>query len=195
MSLAAGAIASENWIENVFLGVISISALIQTFRLYYFLWKQDEIIELTRCITNYSMNDLKEFKRVNKKIDVFMKFASYYHLMIFCGAIAVITEALPIFSSEKHLPLNMTLPFDWERSEIIYWITFAFVAYEVIFSVLCAVFNTFIWHLMMSCATHYEILGNEFRNLGAACRATILKKEITADELIILIRKHLALQR
>lgn len=196
MSLAAGAITSENWIETIFFGVISISALIQTFRLYFFLWKQDEIVVFTHIISSHSIKDLKEFCRVNNKIENFMKFASYYHCMIFCGAITVIVLALPIISHKKQLPMNMTFPFDWKQSEIIYWIAFGFVAYEVMFSVLCAVFNTFIWYLMMSCATKYEILGNEFRNLGVDGRLTALKKEkFSADKLILVVKGHKALQQ
>lgn len=196
ISLAAGAITSVNWTETIFLGVISISTLIQTVRLYYFQWKENEIYRFTHSITAHSIKDPKEFNSVNEKIGVFMKIASIYHSAIFCSGITINILALPIISNERHLPMNIDLPFDVKKSEIIYWIAFVFVAFEIMCSVLFTVFNTFIWYLMMSCATKYEILGNEFRNLGVVARVTILKKgKISAADLIALIRKHQALKQ
>lgn len=167
ISLAVGAYTSKNNDEASFLAVLSIVAVNLSVRMYYILWKKDEIHELTRDIGTHTIKEYEEYNNINNRIEVFIKFWTRFQFMVLCSVLSSILIALPIFTSELILPLNFYFPLNWKQSKIMYWMGFTLVVYELIMSYLVTFFNGTIWYLMMCCATRYETLGNELRCLGS----------------------------
>lgn len=196
ISLIGGALSSANNMERIFLGVMSIIALVSAVKLYYFILKMDTIHQLIRKMGVHSLENKEEFNRVSFRINVFIKFISYFEVTLLCAVMTLIIIALPLFSNEKRFPLNIYFPLDWENNEFYYWITYAFVAYELLMCVVSTFSNVIIWYLMMACVTECEILGNEFKNLGLATAETDSKISISEKQklflkqLIQLIKKH-----
>lgn len=203
LSLAIGAHTSENETESIFLGVMSIVAFVGTVRLFYFVLKKDEILNFIRKISVHTIKNFEDDQEVKQKINLFIRFASYYEVMLAVAVISVI--ALPIFSTENRLPFTIFFPLDWRSNKVYYWITFAFVSYELLMTVVCTFFNVIIWYLMMALVLEYKILGNEFKNVGWIDKATTEtlstklsvkeKSDLFRRELISLIKKHRNLQK
>lgn len=198
IALLLGGLISDNETERVFLGVVGIVTVVLSVRFYYIIWKKDEIVGFIREIGTFSMTDNGEFNEVNNNIKGFMKFVSYLEFVLLCAVIGLSIVSLPIFSNEKHLPFNIYFPLDWKQSEVVYWIAYIFVMYEVVLSWMCTLFNVIVWYLMMSCATKYKLLGNKFRKMGFDGRTLISvsgKQDLFLEELIELIKDHQNLQK
>lgn len=201
ISLAAGSYFSDNETEQLFLGNLSIAQFVLTAKLYFFLLKNEQIIEFIRKLGAHSTKDSGLFNKVNNKIRVFVKFGTLLASMLLYVIIALTITSLPIFSKEKKLPVNLYFPVNWKENELFYWMAFAFVDYLFITSVVIALMNMIIWYIMMSCAIKYEIMCNEFRNIGFVNTTTTAAKEqivsrqkiqqnLFCAELISLIKYH-----
>lgn len=200
ISVFVGSYLSNNATESTFLLALSFSLFIHFVKLYYFLWREDEILRFVHTMGTHSIKELDEFKKHNNKINIFIKFAFLYHLTIFLGTIVMTFAALPIVSNKKCLPLNVYSPFNWKENELAYWIAFASV---VCLMTLCMVYNWFysiFWYLLICYGMKYQTLGNEFKNVG---KTTLNKKvnisvaekqNLFLEELIALIIKHKGLQ-
>lgn len=200
VSLIAEAFTSDNESEAIYLGVVSIVAFVLAVRLYYFLLKKDEILELVHKMCTHSVTDNEQFHKVSNKIRVFIKIITYFGIMVVCSVSIQTVIALPMFSNEKVLPYNIYFFLDWRKSQLAYWIAFVFVMYESMISIVCVLFNIIIWYLMVSCVTEYQILGSEFRNIGTKITLTenilsvVQKQELFLEELTSLIKRHQNLQ-
>lgn len=198
-SLVMGALTCVNETETIFLGVMSIIAIVGAVRLYYFILKKDEVLSLIRAIGVHEIKDSAEkFHQVNKNINIFIRFVTCFQVMLLVAAILVPIIALPIFTTERRLPLNIYVPLDWKNNEFIYWIIYIFVTYEIFMSVVCGFFSVVIWYLMMALVFEFELLGNEFKNLGWG-RTTETSsngelQDFFFNELRSLIKKHKNLQ-
>lgn len=204
VSLMTGAFTNDNESEEMFLVVLSIVTFVLAIRLYYILWRKDEIIGFIRKLGAHSITDSEQFDRVNHKITMFIKFITLMELTLLGAVIAMTIITSPIISAEKQLPMNIYFPADWKHNEIVYWIAFTFVIYEMIISMSSSLLNPVIWYLMMSCAIKYQTLGHEFQNLGFNTGEKSLTEKITSvDEngdlfhtkLILLIKNHYDLQK
>lgn len=181
----------ETVTESIFLVVMTIITALATTRLFYFIVNQDKILKLIREIGVHRINDTEEeFHRMDGIVNVFVRFASYYLVMSFSTIVIMVTINLPIFSMEKRFPFNVFIPLDWSSNETYYWIIYIFVSYNAFMSVACILFNVIIWYLMLALALEYDILGNEFRNMGWINETT----DSFHRELISLIKKHRNLQ-
>lgn len=185
ISVAAGAVLSENEAESIFLANISIIAFNLTIRLYYWQWKQDEIINFIEQFGTHSIDDSKLFNQIDKKIGNFVKFATIFKFMTTAAILTII--GLPIVSNEKRLPLNIYIPFNWKESDILFCVAFLFFVYEMILAITFILFNLIIWYLLINSAIKYEILGTEFRRIG--------EEGLFNQELIARIRHHRNLQK
>lgn len=203
ISLIGGAILSDNNTEPIFLGVMAIVTSVLIVRLYHFVLHMDEILFFIRMGV-HTIKDREEFNEVNDKIKAFIKFVSSFQLMIVSAVLTMIIIALPIISNEKRLPLNIYVPLNWKTNDIYYWLTFAFNTYEASITIVCTFFNVLIWYMMMACMIQYQVLGNEFKNLGFNNQAKQdNKREISVSEkqnaflheLIQLIKRHQHLQK
>lgn len=200
ISLFAGILVSDNETETILIAIVAQTCVLHTAKLYYFLWKEDEIRKLIRSMGVISIQDHHEFNRVNNKINSFSKFVTILHSLVLCGVIAFLTAALPIISSKKRLPVNVYSPVNWKNNEINYWLVYIFTTCEILLCYVYDIFNAMIWYLMMCCGIRFQTLGNEFRNSGT--KKVTLKNELSTagqqdfflEELITLIRKHQSLQ-
>lgn len=120
ISLVIGAYKSKDKDETRFFAVDSIVVLNLTVRLYYILWKIEEILEYNSQIGAYFIKNHEEFNQVNSKIEVFMKFASCFLFMNLGSNVALIILKLLIITNENELPINLYFPFDW-RQNVIGW--------------------------------------------------------------------------
>ncbi len=190
-SLVAGALICDNDTERIFLGVMSIVAGVAAVRLYYFVLNKDKILKLIRKIGVHKIKGSDdEFHLVIQKVNVFIRFASYYEAMLLSTVTSLMIISLPIISNEKRLPFNIFIPLDWRSNEVYYWVSFTFVSFEILMTVVCTLFNVIIWYLMLALVLEYELLGNEFKSMGWING----KSDIFGRELISLIKKHRNLQ-
>lgn len=148
--------------ESIFLWQIAIIVVVITIKLYYLLWKKDEILTfLYRRTECYA-----EFNEDNKKMKIFMKFVNAYYFMLVVSALVYVATTLPMFSRERELPFFIRFKLTGEYSEIIYWIAYVFLMSNIFF---CNVFNlitSIIWYVMLNYGIEYETLGSKFRKLG-----------------------------
>ncbi len=80
LSVAFGALTTDDNDECVFLTVTSGILVVQAYRLRIILWGKNVFLLLIYQINTHSTNDRKEFIRMNKKLNVWMKFVRYYLL-------------------------------------------------------------------------------------------------------------------
>lgn len=158
---------SDDKSESVFLVQVEISAIVMAVKLIYLLWKKDTILEmLSTTMVAHSISDHVLFMQVNKKITKFMKFVHVYLVMIAVIVFILIISPLPIFSVEKKLPLSIPFSLDCKYSEIIYWLTYAFLTFQICLIAVVNLLTVIIWYVMLNCSIKYQILGNQFRRLG-----------------------------
>jgi len=201
ISTVGGAFQCDDDGESKYLANVSIITFVTTVRSYYLLWKKDEILEFIHTFGAHSIKNNEDFKRVNKKVNKFVQFICFFEVMVAVGIVSTIVLALPIVCNEKRLPLNVYIPFDWKENEVIYWMTYLISSYQMMLSVALALFNFIIWYLMMSCGIKYQLLGNEFREMGfvhgESVRNIIVARnqELFLKELLEQIKYHRHLQK
>lgn len=203
LSLIGGSITSEDEADHIFLGNMAIVVSVVLFRLHYFLRKKEEILEFIHKFGAYSTNNSKIFDEINKKVNNFVKFASIFMTLL------AVTDLLnlvlpPFFSNDKRLPLNVYTYFNWKESEFIFSMAYVIVTYNSIMAFVYVLFTLITWYLMMSCATTYQILGNELMEMGSVddVQMKLEKRKISLaekqklffEELIAKIKYHQTLK-
>lgn len=199
ISLAVGAYITEDRSEKTFLLVCSIISTNLTARHYIFVKNSEVIIKLTHQFCTHLVKSHEEFIYINKKIDFIMKISRNYILAMFLSSL-IFVSFHPLLSDEKRLPLNIYSPLDWKNSDISYVITYAFILYQFLLYITCNLFYIIVWYQMIACATKYQTLRNEFKNLFSVHGKTSLtssvakKQQIFLEELYALTKAHLNLQ-
>lgn len=202
-SLVIGALICEDHNEAIFLGVMSIIAIVAAVRLFYFVLKKDEMLRFVRKMGVHVTKDSDEFDRAISKINNVLRFVPYFVVTLLCAVVILMITALPVVSTERRFPLNIYFPLDWRNNELYYWIIYTFVSYELFMSVVCTTFTVIIWYLMIAFVLEYEMLGTQFRNLECIkatpekIRSTLSsrgKQNLFLKDLILLIKKHKNLQ-
>lgn len=166
----------------------------------YILWKKDEIISFLRKMGVHLVQTRNDFIQINNNTNNLITFSTIYHLLVFLGLLGIMVS--PIFTSERNLPVNTYIPFDWRNKSILYVIAFAYVTYALIFSGVFTVFTVMLWYLMMSCVTKYKLLGYDLKHIHLACESKLKKENISVvekqnlflKELIVLIKNHQHIQ-
>lgn len=188
LSLLMSVFRSNNRDEATFLSVLTIICLVHLVRLCYFLWKQDEILELGTQITD----NHEDYTRTISNHNVFMNIISWYLLL--CYGLLFISI---IFAwSQNEFPLNIhpfLFPLEWKSVKVFYYIAFAFFTYELFLCIVYASINTIIWYLMTSCSTKYRFLGSSLRSLGSNennVAKRIIKQDLYHQKLKGLILYH-----
>lgn len=197
VSLMAGAFTNDNEAEKMFLVVLSIVTFVLAIRLFYILWKKDRIIGFIHKLGRHTITDGEQYHRVNDKIMIFIKLVTFMELMLLFAVIAMTIITSPIVSTKKMLPMNIYLPFDWKHNDLLYWIAFAFVIYEMMISMTSSLMNPIIWYLMISCASKYQLIGHELKGLGNVVSSSIAigDKDSYQMQLISKIKDHHDLQK
>lgn len=194
-SIIAGACTNDNEPELMFLVALSVTISVVLVKFYYILWKQDQIHEFIQELGTHLIADINEFNQVNKEITIFIKLATYMCSMTLYSGIAAAVIALPIFTKERVLPVNLYFPVDWKHNDLFYCMAFVVVTYFMMITVVISLLNVIVWYLMMSCGIKYRLLEKEFKNLGFVRGNTTSKESIIQNaELIDIIKMHQNLQ-
>ncbi len=178
ISIGLGAHSTDDQDESVFLTVLSIIAIVQTYRMWIILWSKNEVLLLVNQIGSHSTDDRETFVRINKTLNVFTKFLRYF-LLVVASMSFVCVVLFP--ATEKHVILNIALPFDSDNNEIAFWVASAFVGVGFFFAAVCAIITKLIWYLMLSVSFEYKILGNQLRKMGISTR-TDRKASLAAQQ-------------
>lgn len=120
-------------------------------RLFFIIWRQNEIFELLHRIDVYLIKEEQDFTVIANKLKSFTKWITYfYSYAIFMGV--CITVGVPFIRSKKNLFLNVGFPLDYKNDEISFWIVFLFVFTETSLSISSVSYSIIIWYLMFNCA-------------------------------------------
>lgn len=122
--LGAGAALSDNMNEAISLASTSIGAFLMLVKLTYVLSKKKEVLTFLQDICEHSVVDYNEFTEIDKKLDNFAIFGYCNLLSMFLSVSGFIIISLPVFSSERRLPLNIAFPWDWKTSDVAFWTAF-----------------------------------------------------------------------
>lgn len=192
LSLIAGAFASDNMGEFVFLVESSILSAVSLIRLLYVIWRKNEILDLINRICDYGVKDEQTFSQTNDKLNIFMKFSTaFVSLVYFCGISMVLV--IPFLSTERTLFFNIGFPLDWKNNEFAYWMAFTFVVTQVIITAVSLLFPVIVWYLMASCGWRYVALGQQIRDMGKIKLedATAIEMKISNAEIDNLYQRDL----
>lgn len=157
---------SEN--ELIFLIAVEIMISVITIKLYYLLWEQDNVLAFVNDpIVDHLTADPDILMKLNTKIENFMNFVHSYLTMIGMSFTFYIISSLPIWPTERKLPLLIPyFNFIGKYSEIIYWIEYVYVVSGLICGFTCTLMNVIIWYIMFNYSVEYQVLGKQLRNLG-----------------------------
>ncbi len=180
LSIVVGALTTDDNDECVFLTVASIGIAVQAYRMCIILWRKNEFLSLVNQICTHSTNDRVEFIRINKKLNVSMKFLLYF---IFAFAFSVCFACVLFPLTTKELPLNIAFPLNRHSSDVAFWIASAYLGGGVFWSVVCYILTNIIWYLMINISFEYKILGNQLRRMGTiSAYASQLKVSLAAQQ-------------
>lgn len=164
-SLTAGAITSENILRSIFSIEIAIITGVLSVKLFYVIWKKNQILDLLRKFGVYYIEDYEDVILVNDKVKSFMKFSIVFYILVNCSALSC-AIVVPFLGSEKTLFLESGFLMDWKNNETEFWIAFTFGFFGTILSIIIVLVTIIIWYAMLNCALKYTILGNQIRNMG-----------------------------
>lgn len=163
MSMSLKAYITDDKDERVLLTVVSILETVQVYRLWFVLWKKNELFTLLLETGTHYTNDEQEFIQVNNKLKLRMKFVQYF--LIMCLIALIFANILPIING-KRLFFNIAFPFDRQNSETAFWVKFLYSAGAFFWSYVCCLYAVILWYLMLSLKLKYKMLGNQFKNMG-----------------------------
>ncbi len=195
--LVTCAVLSDSATQTIFLIAVEILLSVVTIKLIYLLWKKAVICEFAfePIIAHYSTFDNDTFAAVNRKIKNFTNFAYAYSGMLGIAFLLYIFSTLPMFSNGKKLPFFISFTLVGKYSELLYWITYAFVMSEILVGYTCSAFNIIIWYIMFNYSVEYEVLGIQIRNLGMSKSTDFVRSQPSTAtnyrrDLIRLIKTH-----
>lgn len=201
ISAIIGGLLSDHMSDAIFLFSAGIALLVASVKLTYILRKKKEICSLIRDACTHSVADYEVFVTVNDKGKDLITFSHSLFLIICVSYGLNVIFHLPIFSSERNLPLNIWFPFDWKNNAVIYWTAFAYVSMAILITIITISLNVIIWYLMMNCAIKYQIVENQFSNMFLTIptirRRKISKLEedsLSLQELVGIIKSHQNIQ-
>lgn len=162
LSLALGAYLTDDKDEFIFLTFVAISAAVLIYRLWHILWEGNAMLMLVHEIGTHYTDDPTEFVRVNEKLKMLMKFVQFFVVMALAGTIYTILQSVVQYK----LFFNIAFPLDHRENGIAFWIALTFVIGGLILTNISIIFITMHWYLMLTLVLRYELLGNQFRNMG-----------------------------
>ncbi len=165
ISIAAGAIESNDNDEKVFCGYSVLMTIVFQTKLLYLIWKKKEILDLFNLVCDYCVKDCETYNLVNDKSKIFMKFSVSTLNAIYVGvAFAALVE--PFVGAERKLLFRFGLIFDWRRNEFAFWAAFIFTVIIAAIATVLMTFTLFLWYLLASCSWSYEALGCKMKKMG-----------------------------
>lgn len=182
ISLVAGAIASDNQDEKIFLAEATIASVVLYVKITYVIWKKGRVLDMINHIGVYSMQNYEEFTLVKNKTKRFMKFLTFF--FVITSAAGYVALFAPTLGKEKILLFNIGFPLDWKNSETAYWIAITFIFTQINIAYIGILFSILIWYLMINCALRYKLVGRKIVNMGEISEANEItnKRKITDEE-------------
>lgn len=166
--------------EQIFFVEIEIVISVELVKCWYLLYRKDEILQfLNDPIVTHCNTDYDEWMEVNKKNNKFSKFIKVYSWALAAGILINIPVALPIFASEKKLPLFIPFDFESDYDTVFYWLAFVYISISCFCCAIYTLATVFLWYIMFNYAIEYKLLRNKFRRLGYA--TTEMRKKSTAN--------------
>lgn len=187
--------------EFIFLIATFMAYSVINVKLYYLLRQQQDICSFLYDICSHSISDQIEWIRINDRINIFIKFVTYFLILAASGTLPFFCFRLPLFSAEKKLPLTIGFPLNWRNNEFSYWAAYFFVTMNHVLTVAFLSSTVIIWYIMVNCSIKYESLGSKFRRFGTniAIEEEMIseaeKKQLFLREFIDLIRKYQELKK
>lgn len=149
--------------ESVFLTVTALIGTLQAYRLYYVITKQTKLLEMLNTLSVNSTDDYDTFCSAESKLKNLITFARTWINVSFFLFVSVVI--LPLI--KKGLIFDIALPFNYKTNLIGFWIAYLYVATAFLLSVSLILFAAIlIWYMMLNFVIKYDILGNNFKNLG-----------------------------
>lgn len=164
ISAALGAFVSQDWNECVFMAVAAVMIAVLTLKLFYICWRREMILRFLHEVSEHSIKHHNTFIRINNRIESFIKFGYAFLAMILMAQLSLTVP--PLFLSEKILSINIWFPLDWKTSAISYWIAYFFAAGSLLYLCVISFLTIILWYMMLNCTIKYEILGDQFREMG-----------------------------
>lgn len=112
------------------------------------------------CVSD--TDDYSAFRKADRKMKKFMTFITYFLATSFTLCIAV--AGIPLV--KKKLIFDIAFPWNYKTKKFAFWMAYALVAGVYTLSVTIVCFSSMMWYMMMSFVVKYELLGNDFKNLG-----------------------------
>lgn len=84
-------------------------------------------------------------------------------------AIIFIMVVFPIsneVANGTRLFFNIAFPLDTSANKIALWMAVLFINGSLFVGVVCCSYTTVLWYIMLSLGFRYNVLGNQFKNLG-----------------------------
>ncbi len=188
ISNIAGAVASDNRDDKVFLIEVTIMCIVLLVKLWYIIWRKRETLELLDRICDYNVEDRETFDLVNSKLKKLMKFcAAFFTAVLICGIYLSFFE--PLLRTEKKLFVNFGFPLDWKNNDLAYWLANLFFATQMIIVFFGSTFSVITWYLMANCGCSYVVVGQRIRKMGEMRSAVKIKISKTQKD--TLYQRHL----
>nr|QGW45425.1 odorant receptor 52 [Bradysia odoriphaga] len=163
--LAAGAVTTGNQSEKTFLIEVTTITSVLQLKLWYIIWKREEILEHLNQICDYRIVDREAFTEISKKLTDLMKFVKIFLATTYICAVHVALVA-PFLGTERKPFFNIPFPSDWKDTEFAFWTRFFFIATQQFLSANLVLFGAIVWYLMANCAWQYEVLGQRISKMG-----------------------------
>lgn len=191
ISLIGGAFVTDDNDESIALAEAGIMTAVIYVKLFFIIWKEDEIRQLLNEICVYRIADHKEFTAVNEKLQNFVKFLTAFSVTNCCSA-SCAAAIVPFIGSEKSIFFNIYFPLDYKNDEISFWIAFVFIFVQFALAMIGILFSIVMWYLLMNCALRYGILGRQIINMGANKTIDSVRagKDRFEEDLIAVIATH-----
>lgn len=152
--------------EIIFQIAVFLAYLVINVKLYYILWKQIDICSFLYEICSHSVSNSIDVMEINRKINVFVRFATYFLIMAALGTVPFFCFRLPIFSSQRKLPLTIGFPLNWRNNVFYYWTAYFYVTINHFLTAVYLSSTVIIWYIMINCSIKNESLGRQLGNLG-----------------------------
>lgn len=153
--------------ESFFLMVVGLMCSVTSVRLVYLLWNGDVISTfLYQPLSDHSIEFIKLTNQSSKTMKNFIQFVHLYVIAVFAAAISALLLTLPIFSTERMLPLFVPYTYEGPFSSIFYHIVNVCVTVDIFLSCLFNLTNVLNWYTMLNFSSAYEKLGERLSKLG-----------------------------
>jgi len=171
LTLVVGTITNGDKDQSIFLAEVAIGNAVVCVKLWLFIWKQNEILDLLNRVCVFSIRNNDDHNRFDDRVRSLMKFVIVFVMnTTFAGFVT--STVLPFLGDEKTFFFEIAFPLDYRNSDIAFWMAFVFLFIGTVLTAVTLTFAAIIWYLLFMCSLRYEVLGSELRNMGSVGEGT-----------------------